>query len=52
MKAYIQCDRKGFPFNETVFCAYQGFEEMGIEIKFFRHAIDIEGTGIEDLCNF
>ena len=40
MKAYIQCNFKGMPFNETVYNAYLGFEEMGIETVFFK---DLEG---------
>ena len=36
MKAYIQTNRKGLPFNETVFNAYDGFDEMGVETVFFN----------------
>lgn len=31
MRVFVQCGITGLPFNETVFCAYHGFVEMGCD---------------------
>ncbi len=49
MKAYIQTNFKGMPFNETVYNAYLGFEELGVETIFYRETKEIKETGKEDI---
>ena len=49
MKAYIQCNFKGMPFNETVYNAYLGFEEMGVETILFKNHVEMESANIEDI---
>ena len=31
MKAYIQCNSKMMPFNETIYNAFLSFKELGTE---------------------
>ncbi len=49
MKAYIQTNFKGMPFNETIYNAYYGFEELGVETIFYREASEIKDTPKEDI---
>ena len=49
MKAYIQCGKSGMPFNETVFNAYDGFSDMGVETCFFRTEADCASAAPADI---
>ncbi|MBR4515747.1 MAG: ATP-grasp domain-containing protein [Lachnospiraceae bacterium] len=49
MKAYIQTNAAGFPFNETVFNAYYGFEQLGIETVFFNKRDELLVSEKEDV---
>lgn len=49
MKAYIQCNSKMLPFNETAYNAYLGFDEMGVETVFFNSRDAFKGARREDI---
>lgn len=49
MKAYIQCNSRMMPFNETVYNAFLGFEELGTEIVLFNKVAEIAETTREDI---
>ena len=45
MKAYIQCNSRMLPFNETAYNAYLGFDEMGVETVLFNSRDAFKGAG-------
>ena len=49
MKAYIQCNSKMLPFNETAYNAYLGFDEMGVETVLFNSRDAFKGAEREDI---
>ena len=49
MKVFYQCSKDGHPYNNNVFCAYQGFKEMGFELIPFSSQEDLEITELEDI---
>ena len=49
MRAFIQCNSKMLPFNETVYNAFLGFEEMGIETVFFNTRDALKEANKEDV---
>lgn len=49
MRAFIQCNSGMLPFNETVYNAYLGFEEMGVETVFFNNLSMLEEANKEDI---
>lgn len=49
MRVFIQCGMRGLPFNETIFNAYDGFIEMGAEIKFYSKFNEICDLTREDI---
>lgn len=49
MKVYIQCDFRGLPFNETIYNAYLGFQEMGAETVFYSKRIELADVEREDI---
>ena len=49
MRAFIQCNSGMLPFNETVYNAYLGFEEMGVETVFFNNLSMLEEANKEDV---
>ena len=55
MKAYIQCNSKMLPFNETAYNAYLGFDEMGVEPTYeaiFPNNKEISLRGFEKWFDF
>ena len=48
MKVYIQ-SKNGIPHNYNFYCAYQGFYEMGFEIKFFNTYDELRNSNREDV---
>lgn len=49
MRAFIQCNSRMMPFNETVYNAFLGFQELGTETIFFRRAAELVDTTKEDI---
>lgn len=49
MKVYVQCGITGMPFNETLFCAYDGFREMGFETVFYQQVCELHAVTREDI---
>lgn len=49
MRAFIQADKQGIPKNYNIFCAFQGFREMGIEIILFSDIEKLQESKREEI---
>lgn len=49
MKVYIQCDRRGFPYDYNFFLAQKGFEECGVETVGFQSLDEIPKSEPADI---
>lgn len=49
MKVYIQCDRRGLPYEDNFFLAQKGFEECGMETVGFQSIDELQNARRQDI---